>query len=280
MLGAVMRSVGVIAVFPAIAGAQQIRGVVVEDSSNRPVTRVRIELLSADSVVRSATVSTANGWFELPVPRGGAYLVRASHEAYRNSGALDIAVGAQEVVTVVMRVSGGPIPIDPLIVQARSHDRASGFRERSRKAVYGRFITRDQIDKLGGHSLSHIMRLTPEVRIEQVRDGVFVNDGIFMRSFGDLCMPAVYLDGISVPTGRAFDINALISAEAIEGIEVYRSVTSAPMELRMPAFGENWFCGVVAIWSRPIEGAPLTFKRVLIGSMLAAVSFLLGEVFR
>jgi hypothetical protein len=280
MFGPLARGVGLAVLLPAVCAAQQIRGVVVENSSDRPVAKVTIELLSADTVVHSTTVSNGIGWFELTLPSGGQFLVRASHEAYRNSGALTITVGAQEIVTVVLRLSGGPIPLEPLIVKARARDLAGGFRERARQAAFGRFLTRADIDKYGGYSLTHIMRFTPEVRIEKTRDGIFVGEGVFMRTFGDLCVPAVYLDGVSVPTGRAFDINSLISLEAVEGIEVYRNSASAPMELRLPAFGEDVFCGVIAIWSRPTPGTPLTPKRALFASLLVGASLLLTEVLR
>ena len=272
MMRSVLRGWGFVVLLPVITEAQQIRGVVVEDSTFRPISGVTIELLAADRTVRATTTSDATGWFTLTAEGVGEFQLQASHDAYTNMDILTVVLGAQQTLTVLLRLSGGPIPIAPVIASAKIRDRLSDYRERARKGIYGRFITREDIDKRGAYNLSHVLRFTPEVRIERVQDGPFNNQGVFMRSFGDLCVPSVYLDGVEVPTGRAFDIDALISAEAVEGIEVYRSSLTAPMEFRMPAFGPaDRLCGVIAVWSRPMPGVGLTLKRVVYAGLLVAV---------
>ena len=266
-----MRGLTLTVLLPTLSAAQQIRGVVVEDSTFRPISDVKIELLAADRTVLATSTSDAVGWFTLNAQGGGEFTLQASHDAYTNMDILTVVLGPQQTLTVLLRLSGGPIPIAPVIASAKIRDRLSDYRDRARKGVYGRFITREDIDKRGAYNLSHVLRFTPEVRIERVRDGAFTSDGVFMRSFGDLCVPSVYLDGIQVPTGLTFDIDALISAEAVEGIEVYRSSLTAPMEFRMPAFGGPDLCGVIAVWSRPMPGVGLTLKRVVYAGLLVAV---------
>jgi hypothetical protein len=261
-----------------MTAAQQVRGVVVEDSTNRPIADAKIELLAADSTVRATSFSAATGWFELFSEGGGQILVRASHAAYSRSGTLAIAIGPQEIINVVLRLSGGPIPLEPLVVSATRD--LSGFSERARRRAFGHFITRADIDKLGGHSLSHVLRFTPEVRIEAVRDGPFTSQGVFMRTYGDLCVHSVYLDGVPVPTGSVFGIDGMLPLDAVVGIEVYRSALSAPMQFRLPAFGANMTCGVIAVWSRPLPGSPMTAKRAFFAGFLVGSSFLLTHLLR
>lgn len=272
-------ALGLAVLLPTIAAAQMIRGVVVEDSTDRPISDVKVELLAADSTVLATSFSSVIGWFELVPQSAGQFLVRASHPAYRIDDTLAVDVRPQEIITVVLRLSGGPIPLDPLIVKAL--DRLSGYRERARRAAFGRFITRADIDKYGAYSLSHALRFTPEIRIERVRDGPFTTQGVFMRSFGDLCVPAVYLDGIPIPTGRVFDIDDLISAEAVEGIEVYRSAQTAPMEFRLSPFPEtDMMCGVVVVWSRPLPRARFTLTGLFVGVLLVGGSILFPRLFQ
>ncbi len=268
------------ALLPTMAVAQQVRGVVVEDSTFRPIADVKIELIAADAVVPALSFSSLTGWFELFSEGGGQFLLRASHPAYRVIDTLALTLGPQEIVTVVLRLSGGPIPLEPVVVKATVRDRLSGYRDRARRGAFGHFITRADIDQRGGYTLSHVLRFTPEVRIERVRDGPFTSEGVFMRSFGDPCVPTVYLDGVAVPAGRGFDLDGLLSVEAIEGIEVYRSAQSAPMELRLPAFGEDMFCGVIAVWSRPVPGERLGTKGVLLTGLMVGASFLLTRLLR
>jgi hypothetical protein len=273
-----IRGLGLAFLFPTMAAAQQIRGVVVEDSTFRPISDARVEVIAADGTIRATSMSAVlTGWFTLNAQSGETLLVRATHPNYSVSGTLNVIVGPREALTVVLRLSGGPIPIDALIVQA-SRGRLAGYDERVRRGAFGHFITRADIDKRGGYSLSHMLRFTPEVRIERVRDGPFTSDGVFMRSFGDLCVPSIFLDGMPVPNSSAFDIDALLSLEAVEGIEVYRSALSAPMEFRLPGSGSDGLCGVVAVWSRPLANAPLTIKRVLFAGMLIGASMLFTRV--
>jgi hypothetical protein len=56
---------GLTILLPAITAAQQIRGVVVEDSTGLPISGATIELLAADATVRATTSSAVTGWFEL-----------------------------------------------------------------------------------------------------------------------------------------------------------------------------------------------------------------------
>ena len=283
----VYRSLVLILLLPAITAAQQIRGVVVEDSTGLPIPGAKVELLAGDTTIRATTFANNYGWFEL-LPQGdGQFLLRASHPPYRNTATLAVTLGNLETITVVLRLTGGPIPIQPLVVKATPRDRMSGYRERLKNNAFGHFITRADLDQRGAYSLSHAMRFAPGVSIARVQDGAFVSEGVFMRSFGGACVPAVYLDGMQIPTGRIFDINDLISVEEVAGIEVYRSVLTAPMEFRLSALGstpdsdgsEMW-CGVIAVWSRPVPRIPLTPKRLFLAGLLVGGSVMLGRMFR
>ena len=272
----------VIVLMPAATGAQKIRGAVVEDGTGRPISVAKIELLAPDTTLLATAISSATGWFELTPQSAGQFLVRASHTAYRSTVTIAVDFRTQEIMTVVLRLSGGPIPLEPLVVNATALDRLSGYRERARRGAFGRFITRADIDKLGGYNLAHVLRFTPEVHIERLQSGPFTTEGVFMRSFGGSCVPAVYLDGLPVPTDGVLDINSLISAEAIEGIEVYRSSLSAPMELRSlsAAAIDLSGCGVIAVWSLPLPGARLTAKRVAFAGLLVGLTILVARISR
>lgn len=276
----VLRSLVLAVLLPTIAAAQQIRGVVVDDSTGQPISGATIELLAADTTVRATTISNATGWFELLSPGGGQLLLRASHAAFRGVATLAIDLGSQETMTVVLRLSGGPIPLEPVVAKATARDGLSAYRERARRGAYGRFITRADIDKTGAYSLAHALRFAPEVRFARVRDGAFITDGIFMRSFADMCVPGIFLNGIAMPADRAFDINDLINVDEIEGIEVYRNSLSVPMEfVRLDGPPGVW-CGVIAVWTRPLPRAPITPKRLFFASLLVGVPILLGRLLR
>jgi hypothetical protein len=82
-----------------------------------------------------------------------------------------------------------------------------------------------------------------------------------------------------VPNGMVFDINALLSVDAVEGIEVYRSAISAPMEFRTPAFTPADFsCGVIAVWSRPLPRGRFPTRGMLLSGLLAGTTLLLRSL--
>ena len=94
---------------PSVTAAQQIRGVVVDDSTGQAVADAKIELIGSDTTVRVSTTSAATGWFELRPPSGGQFLLVASHAAYQSVGTLAVVLGPQEIITVVIRLKGGPL---------------------------------------------------------------------------------------------------------------------------------------------------------------------------
>src|SRR5688572_28770465 len=107
-----IRSLVLAVLLPTTSAAQQIRGVVVDDSTGQPISSATIELLAADTTIRATTISNAAGWFELFPPGAGRILLRGSHAAYRGVGTLAVVLGPQEILTVVIRLGGGPIPLE------------------------------------------------------------------------------------------------------------------------------------------------------------------------
>lgn len=254
---------------PQIASAQQIRGVVVHDSTDQPIAGATIELITQDSTVRATAVSSAIGWFQLSLPSHGRFLLRASHVVYGGGGAVEVVVGERELVNVVLRMTGGAIPLEPLSVTARSVDPLAGFRQRAAHGGQGYYLHREDIEKHAGARVSDLLRRMPGVRFDLVRDrsGFFTSETLLMRSLGELCEPTIYLDGVPMPPEFGMDINDLISTEALAGVEVYTSHLTAPLDLHIPRNS----CGVIAFWSRPTPGTRMTWKRAAVAGMIAGL---------
>lgn len=257
---------------PSVGSAQVIRGVVVHDSTDTPIAGVTIELRTDESTILATTVAGATGWFQLDPGSAGTFLLRTSHPVYTVDGSLTVAVEEREIVTVVLRMSGGAVALEPLLVTARSFDRLSGFRERATQGGLGRYITRADIDKGQAILITGILHFVSEVRVEPVRNGGLTGTALLMNSFGSWCRPAIFLDGMPVPSGDfGFDINDLLSPDMVEGVEIYRSYAMAPAEFQ----GAIHDCGVIAFWSRTVPGGRrFTWKRLGIGGLIAALVLL------
>lgn len=273
-------ALALVGLLPTMIGAQRIRGVIVDDSTGNAIPDARIELLARDSALLATSISGPAGWFEVIPPNAGQFLVRTSHDAYTGISTVAVEVGSNEILTLVLRLSGGAIRLEPVVVNAKAVDRLAGYRERIGRNAFGRFITRADLDRFGAYNLSHALRFAPEVTIQRVQQGPFMSEGVFMRSFGESCVPAVFLDGIHMPTG--FDINGLIGPEEVEGIEVYRNALTAPVEFRLPALSapDLSVCGVIAVWSRQLPRLRLTMKTLVFAGIVAGASVLLANWLR
>lgn len=65
---------------------------------------------------------------------------------------------------------------------------------------------------------------------------------------GGPCPVQIFLDGRLITRGAVMEVpvDDLVTPEAVEGIEVYRGLSTVPPEFLTP----NSRCGVVAIWTR------------------------------
>jgi hypothetical protein len=258
----------------SVSYGQEVRGVVVEDDAGVPISGATVQLLAADSAVRATAVTNAAGWFRLSVAAGGAYRVRVSHALYTNAGDVALTVHSNELVNVVLRMGRGAIPLEPLVVAARSRDRLSGFRARASGHGQGRYLSRPEIERRNPTRPTDIFRMEPSVRLERLVIQDVWTEVLMMRSLGDDCEPAIYIDGFPLPPRvgmSGISIDDLLTVDDVEGVEIYSSHLTAPLELHVPQDA----CGVIALWTRPGRGRPHTWKRVAVGALLAGMILLL-----
>ncbi|HEV2129941.1 MAG TPA: Plug domain-containing protein [Longimicrobiaceae bacterium] len=116
----------------------------------------------------------------------------------------------------------------------------AGFHQRSTARVLGAFVTRADIEKQRAHTTTALLRRIPGVQL--VPRPLGGGHTVMLRG---TCAPMVYIDGIKV---RLFSgtIDDLVTPQALEGIEVYRSAAEVPAEYS----GLNAGCGVILLWTR------------------------------
>lgn len=255
---------------PAAAGAQIVRGAVLEEGTTTPIEGVTVELLATDLAVLATATTDANGWFQLEAEQEGRFLVRTAHPFYGTGRVDSLEVGRHETVTVTLRMARTPVPLEPLVVAARSRNPLQRFRTRAEEARIGRFVSRDFIARRPTSLPSELLFMTPGVRVVR-QDGTSRSNVVLMRSGAGSCAANVYLDGLPVPQGLGFSIDELTAADLIEGIEIYDAYEPIPAEfLQQPGS-----CGVVAFWSRPEMRRPVRWKHLGIFGALAGALYLL-----
>ncbi len=158
--------------------------------------------------------------------------------------AITTSNGAVDSVSVVLRAIAQELP--EISVQDE-HDALSRkflpeFWER-RSRGFGKFVTRDEIERKGAIRFVDIVRSVSGVQIMTYRGRQEIRfRGAGVGSMTRDCPPQYWLDGIPLMSGSAEEF----SPDNVEAIELYAGPATTP-----PRFNTRGpTCGTVVVWSR------------------------------
>lgn len=242
---------------PLAAHAQAVEGRLVDDGTGEAVAQGRVALMRADGRVVGRARTEEDGTFRIAAAAAGVYRIRGERAGYAPSasGIFDLAAG--EVVEVDLRLSAAPLQVEPLTITARRLPprvavlEQRGFYRRETRGL-GRFVRRDQIERQANINLGQVLDRVSGVQIEHDRFGkqyIYFPRAQASRVHEGLCLPVLYVDGLRMEysTGDlGLDINASVTPESVEALEVYRGVSEIPAEFNN---GEA-ACGAIVIWTR------------------------------
>ncbi|MGH7476920.1 MAG: carboxypeptidase regulatory-like domain-containing protein [Longimicrobiales bacterium] len=242
------------------ATAQSLVGRALDAQTEAPIAGVAIALLDTLGTELSTTVSDSAGEFLLTARDAGVYTLRAERLGYETVHTRPLEIGSGERVSVVLRLGVRAVELSPLTVTAR---RAETLRERDLREYYerierhrrlniGRIYTRSDLERLSGWTLRDaITRLALPTR---------------------RCTPVVFLDGREVPPAVLDPGRSIVNVEAIEFYSGH-----GPASIR---FSDPRGCGLVLVWSRPMQDNARPFRlRTLLRALGALVVLtLLGSL--
>jgi hypothetical protein len=263
---------------PQALNAQTVRGTVTAEASGAPLPEVRVTLMGERG--DSAAASTNDhGAFLLTGAAAGRFRLRAEHLGYVTTLTDWFEVGAGHEVTVAVRLGQTAVPHEPLRVEARGLlplHRAQI--EERRHLGFGRFITREDIERRPGVHVAELLQDIPGVRVSntghsdlviQIRSRSYLYipqlPPLFERENAFLqfspCPVIIYVDGVKLT--RDFDYRSAnvhdirhqmdlnrefleMSGADVDVIEVYSGAASVPGVFG----GTDAECGVIALWRR------------------------------
>ncbi len=259
-----------VALLPGLADAQEVGGRVVEDSTKEGISGAIVSVMRPGGALVGTARTDSVGGFSVTLDSAGVILLRVVHPSYVTVTSDTISVDENEAVTLELRLARQVIPIAPLVVTARTDRRLQGYYERlSKHAAFGYFVTREQIARRPGISASELLRGVPGVRLVDAPPchGCAAENLIYLRGGADRCPATILIDGMEIKQGVGMPIDASLTPDQLEGVEVYPDPAGVP-----PALGVfSNQCGVVAFWLKTPEGSKLTWKRV--GIAAAVVVF-------
>jgi hypothetical protein len=228
----------------ADAHAQIVTGRVVEHDSDRPIVAATIGVFDDDESIAS-TESDSTGFFRLVLPLSGEYRIRVERLGYSPAETEAIEVGRTEIVEVEISLRVDAVEIEPIMVVTRRtmaptselHRRL----EEGRRTGFGQFITREQLDSTTAISVTDLVLRVPFVGMGA--DTLGRSTPVMFSRGG--CVPTLYLNGAL----WNFDwgsLDAMLLPTYLEGVEIYRSRSELPADLRG--------CGAIVLWTR--EGEP------------------------
>lgn len=237
------------------ARAQTLTGVVLDSVSQAPVVGARILLLdSAGTAIRALTTSS-DGQFTFDIPHLGQYRLLVTRIGYPITLSKPFLFESQFIARVSLSLPSNPITLDTVTVVAREIERRlpylvdAGFYQR-RKAGFGHFLTRDEIDKRDALILSDLLKGMSGVRVTctGARSCAVTMRAANTMFFRGKCNPSVVLDGVVLrPGGTSGDsIDGLFNPFNIEALEVYPGPAGVPVQYS----GYLSPCGAILIWSR------------------------------
>lgn len=215
-----------------------LSGVLRSEDSRTPIAGAIVEIRS----LGLRTHSDSLGAFRIRGIAAGEVRVDLRALGFQS---MALRVGIAEDSTSDIEVLFRAVPLPTLDVTSglrRGDERMRGFHER-RSAGFGRFVTRDDIERREVSDTKELLRGMPGVRL--------VGDRVQMASSSSTprCLVQYFVDAIHI-AGAPFDFLRQFRPRDIEGIEVYRGPAETP-----PDFSRGGAqCGVIAIWTRTPGG--------------------------
>jgi len=226
--------------FPHAGSAQTIRGIVREQPSGTPIRGAEVHVLDTADAVVSVSSSDDGGVFLATVSEAGTYWLRVTAMGYDSASTEFFALAPNENLSLEFLLPLKPIPLNSLDVVADPRPRwleLKGFYRRKR-AGYGYFIEREEIDQSSAVRLTDLLYGIPGVRVYwNSREG---DTSVLLRGKH----PRVVLDGMVLRDTD--EINALVHPYDIEAIEVYPGIGGVPVQYR----DYNGGFGTIVIWTR------------------------------
>jgi len=214
------------------------------DSNRRPLANADVWVTTARGQQSGLARTDSSGVFTLTELHPGTAVV-AARRIGSSPGQQTVSLAAGRSTEVTMTLPAQAVVLDEIKVEGRAVNRAeqSGFNER-RAAGFGRFMDRDNIDRMAVMVAGDVFRQLPFIRLEEGRNGLTLINQASRASSGGAsgCEMALLVNGMLTPAQAMVNL----PKDEIDGLEVFNSGERVPMQYASPATS----CGAVLLWTR------------------------------
>jgi hypothetical protein len=249
------------AVVPVTTHAQTFRGVVVDDSTKRPLENATVSLLDVDGrdMGRSARTDST-GRYVLHIGVTGTYRIRAVRLGYQPLASDATRFFGGEAVGLDFAMSVVPQRLGTVVVTERRRlnrdDLLStvGFDLRRSRGV-GLFLDTTDLSQFRRMPIGYVMEdhgTVPQIFMRET--GAWMIRGM-IRGRIDQCRAQIFIDGWKYQEDRGAVRLLGLGADEIHGVEIYSRTLLPPPSLgaeigdyQGASFSQK--CGAVAVWTK------------------------------
>ena len=230
------------------AATQAVRGRVVDRATGEPISAASVRAVEESGNAAVSGRTDVAGNFSIRLPIAGTYVITAERIGFSTFTSGAVLVGRGATVEVELRLASAALALDSVAVRVREvptfrDRRASTFWDRHDRRR-GTFINPDQIAAAPQLRTSDFLRQVPQVALGGGLRASSVELGV---AASRRCTPTLYIDGFKKRMHPEQRLDDLLDREALWAIEVYPTPQDAPPELPPE---DDFYCGVIAIWTR------------------------------
>lgn len=234
----------------------RVTGRTVTHESESPLDAVAVTVVDTSGETIATRFTDENGLFSFIVEGVPTIQLRARRIGYLTvrSPELDLEqLERYRTLTLRLRLAPEAVPVAPLEVVAGRRREVSpvleGFHHRKERG-FGRYITRQDIERRDPPQVTDLLRSVSGVQLRSSGRGrhAIVTTHRGRNAVTGSCPAQIYVDDFHVnrADGRTFRIDDVVTPEEVEGIEVYRGLSTVPAQFLSPRAD----CGVIVIWTR------------------------------
>ncbi len=247
----------------AAPAAAQVRlvGRVVDDGSERPLGDAQVTLTTHDGRVLQRTETDEVGEFAFEVKgKVSAVRLQVRRLSYKTNTTPVLHFDGHGFFQLEVRLDPDAILLAPLEVVAWSKVEPSPFLENFKTRVEtgnGFYITRADVEARRPMYTTDLLRDVPGLTVTGSGSGLRPVVQVSGRATANNnlgCPTQIWIDGFllnrrtigGAGPSQDFRLDDAVSPVSIEGIEVYKGLSSVPAEF----MSQDAKCGVIAIWTR------------------------------
>lgn len=232
-----------------------VHGRVLEDETEAAIPAAGVILTAPDGRLLQEVVTDGDGFFRFDPVTREAVRLEVSRLGYASTTTSVLHFDEYDLFRVELRLTPEAVLVAPLEVVARSRAGGpvlEGFEDRRATSATGWFFTREDIERLRPSFVTDVVARVPGVRLESSGRGAQRTLSMSRTAAMGRCPVQVFVDGfgLNAGTGGEVALDDAVALPSVEGIEVYRGLSSVPAPFMSP----EAHCGVVAIWTR--RGGP------------------------